>query len=149
MIIAVNAAGGEYAPHEIVKGAVKAAQDFKIGIALVGKKEILHVQASHYMKNLDIFIVDADEIIEDAESPIEAVTKKQNSSIVVGTKWSRKARPELHLCGQYRRGTLCGTGDAGPDQGHRARHPGQRHARRHCTTQRRANAGLRRGPHQL
>ena len=38
MIIAVDASGGEYAPHEIVKGAVKAAQDFKVGIALVGKK---------------------------------------------------------------------------------------------------------------
>ena len=84
MIIAVDASGGEYAPHEIVKGAVKAAQDFKIGIALVGKKEILHVQARSHMKDLDISIVDAPEYIDDAESPIEAVTKKQNSSIVVG-----------------------------------------------------------------
>ena len=32
MIIAVDASGGEYAPHEIVKGALKAAEDFKIGI---------------------------------------------------------------------------------------------------------------------
>jgi phosphate acyltransferase len=84
MIIAVDASGGEYAPHEIVKGAVKAAEDFKIGIALVGKKDILHVLASRYMKRLDISIVDATEVIDDAESPIEAVTKKQNSSIVVG-----------------------------------------------------------------
>ena len=84
MIIAVDASGGEYAPHEIIKGAVKAAQDFKIGIVLVGKKDILHVQASRYMKKMDITIVDAAEVIEDAESPIEAVTKKQNSSIVVG-----------------------------------------------------------------
>jgi phosphate acyltransferase len=86
MIIAVDASGGEYAPHEIVKGAVKAAQDFKIGIALVGKREILHVQARRYMKDLDITIVDAPEVIDDAESPIEAVTKKQNSSIVIGVQ---------------------------------------------------------------
>jgi glycerol-3-phosphate acyltransferase PlsX len=84
MIIAVDASGGEFAPHEIVKGAVRAAQDFKIGIALVGKKDILHVLASRHMKNLDISIVDAAEIIEDDESPIEAVTKKQEASIVIG-----------------------------------------------------------------
>ena len=92
MIIAVDASGGEYAPHEIVKGAIKAAQDFKIGIALVGKKEILHVQARRYMKNLDISIVEAPEVIEDAESPIEAVTKKQNSSIVVGINMVKEGK---------------------------------------------------------
>ena len=92
MIIAVDASGGEYAPHEIVKGAIKAAQDFKIGIALVGKKEILHVQARRHMKNLDITLIDAPEVIEDAESPIEAVTKKQNSSIVVGINMVKEGK---------------------------------------------------------
>ena len=92
MIIAVDASGGEYAPHEIVKGALKAAQDFKIGIALVGKKEILGLQARHHMKNLDVSIIDAPEVIEDAESPIEAVTKKQNSSIVVGINMVKEGK---------------------------------------------------------
>jgi phosphate acyltransferase len=97
MIIAVDASGGEYAPHEIVKGAVKAAQDFKIGIALVGKKEILHVQARRHMKDLDITIVDAPEYIDDAESPIEAVTKKQNSSIVVGTMMVKTGKADAFV----------------------------------------------------
>ena len=97
MIIAVDASGGEYAPHEIVKGAIKAAQDFKIGIALVGKKEILHVQARRYMKELDISIVDAPEYIDDAESPIEAVTKKQNSSIVVGTMMVKTGKADAFV----------------------------------------------------
>jgi glycerol-3-phosphate acyltransferase PlsX len=92
MIIAVDASGGEYAPHEIVKGAIKAAQDFKIGIALVGKKEILGLQARHHMKNLEVSIIDAPEVIEDAESPIEAVTKKQNSSIVVGINMVKEGK---------------------------------------------------------
>ena len=92
MIIAVDASGGEYAPHEIVRGAIKAAQDFKIGIALVGKKEILGLQARHHMKNLDVSIIDAPEVIEDAESPIEAVTKKQNSSIVVGINMVKEGK---------------------------------------------------------
>ena len=97
MIIAVDASGGEYAPHEIVKGALKAAEDFKIGIALVGKKEILHVQASRHMKNLDVSIIDAPEVIEDVESPIEAVTKKPNSSIVVGINMVKEGKAQAFV----------------------------------------------------
>ena len=38
MIIAVDAAGGDYAPNEVIKGAVLAAEENDIDIALVGKK---------------------------------------------------------------------------------------------------------------
>lgn len=84
MIIAVDAAGGEYAPHEIVKGAVKASQDYDVGIALVGRKDLLYVQTGRYLKKLDITIVDATQTIEDDEPPIEAVNSKPDSSIMVG-----------------------------------------------------------------
>ena len=84
MIIAVDAAGGEYAPREIVKGAIKAAQEYKVGIALVGRRDILYVQASHHLRKLDMTIVNARQTIDDHESPVEAVTNKPNSSIVVG-----------------------------------------------------------------
>ncbi len=63
MIIAIDAAGGEYAPHEIVKGAIKAAQEYEVDIALVGNKAILHVLAGRYLKKLDIRIIDANEVI--------------------------------------------------------------------------------------
>ena len=85
MIIAVDATGGEYAPHEIVKGAIKAAQEYKVGIALVGRKDILYVQASRYLRKLDVTIIDASQVIEDHEPPVEAVNGKPDSSIVVGT----------------------------------------------------------------
>ena len=84
MNIAVDTAGGEYAPHEIVKGAVKAAQDYNVNITLVGRKDILYVQASRHLKKLDMTIVDASQVIEDDESPIEAVQSKPDSSIAVG-----------------------------------------------------------------
>ena len=35
--IAVDAMGGDYAPHEVVKGAVEAAREFTIEIVLVGQ----------------------------------------------------------------------------------------------------------------
>ncbi len=84
MIIAVDAAGGEYAPHEIVKGAIKAAHDYGISIALIGRKDLLHVQVGRHRKNLDISLVDASQTIKDHESPVEAVNNKPDSSIMVG-----------------------------------------------------------------
>ena len=84
MIIAVDATGGEYAPREIVKGAIKAAQEYEVDIALVGRKPILHVLASRYSKKPGLTIVDASQVIELHESPIKAIRSKKNSSIVVG-----------------------------------------------------------------
>jgi len=84
MIIAVDAAGGDYAPHEIVKGAMKAAQEYKIDIALVGRKSILHVLTSRYSKKLGFTIIEANQIIDFHESPMKAIRSKPDSSIVVG-----------------------------------------------------------------
>ena len=84
MIIAVDTSGGEYAPHEIVKGAIKAAQEYKVNIALVGSKPILHVLAGRYLRKPGFSIIDAGEVIDFHESPVEAVRTKLDSSIVVG-----------------------------------------------------------------
>ncbi len=84
MIIAVDATGGEYAPHEIVKGAIKAAREYEVEIALVGRKDILYVLAGRHLGKLGITIIDASQSIGPNESPIEAVRNKPQSSIVVG-----------------------------------------------------------------
>lgn len=84
MIIAVDASGGDYAPHEIVKGAIKANQEYKVEIALVGKKTIMHVLAGQNLRDTGITIVDADEVIGFNEHPMKAVRSKPDSSIVVG-----------------------------------------------------------------
>lgn len=84
MIIAVDAAGGDYAPHEIVKGAIKAAQEYKVDVALVGRKSLLHVLASRHLNTAGIMVIDAEQTIQLHESPVKAVSSKPNSSIVVG-----------------------------------------------------------------
>ena len=40
--IAVDAMGGDHAPHEIVKGAVLAATEYPIEVLLVGQEEVVH-----------------------------------------------------------------------------------------------------------
>jgi glycerol-3-phosphate acyltransferase PlsX len=89
MMIAIDAAGGENAPREVVKGAIKAAQEYEVDIALVGNKAILHVLAGHQMKKLNLSIIEAKEVIAPNEPPMKAVKSKPNSSIVVGTNLVR------------------------------------------------------------
>ena len=89
MVIAVDASGGDYAPHEIVKGAIKAAQEYKVEIALVGRKDILYVLAGRHLGKLGMSIIDAQQVIGFHDSPVEAVNKKPESSIVVGTNLVR------------------------------------------------------------
>lgn len=97
MIIAVDASGGDYAPHEIVKGAIKAAQEYKVQIALVGKKNILHVLAGRYLDKLGMTIVDATQVIEANESPAQAIHSKPDSSIVVGINLLKKGAADAFV----------------------------------------------------
>jgi glycerol-3-phosphate acyltransferase PlsX len=89
MVIAVDAAGGEYAPHEIVKGAIKAAREYDVKIALVGRRDILYVLAGRHLGKLGISIIDASQVIGLHESPVESVRNKPDSSIVIGTNLVR------------------------------------------------------------
>ena len=84
--IAVDAAGGDYAPHEVVKGAAAAAEEYGVGVALVGRKTLLEKLVRRYKAELRLNIVEANEVIDCSESPVQAVRSKPDSSIVVGTK---------------------------------------------------------------
>lgn len=97
MIIAVDAAGGDYAPQEVVKGAIKAAHEYKVEIALVGKKQILHVLAGRNQKKSGISFVDASEVIEFNEHPMKAVQSKPDSSIVVGINMLRDGKAQAFV----------------------------------------------------
>jgi glycerol-3-phosphate acyltransferase PlsX len=89
MIIAVDAAGGEYAPREIVEGAIKAAQEYDVEIALVGNKAILHVLAGRYINKSKLSIIEASQVIGPHEPPVKAVRSKPDSSIVIGVNLVR------------------------------------------------------------
>jgi glycerol-3-phosphate acyltransferase PlsX len=90
MKIAVDASGGEYAPKEIVSGAIKAAEEYKVDIILVGNKSILHVLSNrNLLKSGLITITEASQSIELGDSPVKAVQSKPDSSIVVGVNLVR------------------------------------------------------------
>lgn len=85
MKIALDAMGGDHAPFEIIKAAVEALDLFDdIEIVLVGREaDIKRELGDNYNKGR-IEIINADEVIAMDESPITAIRKKKDSSIVKG-----------------------------------------------------------------
>jgi glycerol-3-phosphate acyltransferase PlsX len=83
--IAVDAMGGDNAPKEIVKGAVLAIQDKDdIRVILVGQERIIQQELSEYEYDKErIIIVNAEDNISNNESPVLAIRRKKDSSIVV------------------------------------------------------------------
>lgn len=88
--IAVDAMGGDHAPHAIVSGAVDAARKAKgkFEIVLVGDKEQIEreLKHHHFIKDISFDIVHASQQIEMEESPSSALRKKPDASIVVAAK---------------------------------------------------------------
>ena len=82
MRIIIDAMGGDNAPQEIVKGAVKARDELGVELALVGRTaDIEACLAGVDRKN--ITIVDAPEVITMHDDPSTATRRKKNSSMAV------------------------------------------------------------------
>jgi glycerol-3-phosphate acyltransferase PlsX len=84
MRIALDAMGGDYAPREIVAGAVDAARELQAvaQIYLVGDESRLRQElASHPNAPSSISIVHASEVVGMEEKPALAVRRKRDSSI--------------------------------------------------------------------
>lgn len=84
MKIAVDAMGGDYAPDEVVKGALEAALEFGQEVILVGDQERINHELAGQGGNL-ITVVHAPEVVDMGEAPAVAVRRKRNSSIVKAT----------------------------------------------------------------
>ncbi|MGA1862380.1 phosphate acyltransferase PlsX [Deferribacter thermophilus] len=92
MRIAVDAMGGDHAPHEVIKGAILAAKEYNINVILVGDK-LLISQELEKLKNYPsekISIIHADEVITMDDLPSIAVRRKRNSSIHEGLRLVKK-----------------------------------------------------------
>jgi len=87
MRIAVDAMGGDHAPDEIVKGAIKAAGFYPdITVILVGQKEKIIACLPDTGITPRIEFHEASEVVGMDEHPASAIKKKKDSSIVVATR---------------------------------------------------------------
>ena len=84
--VVVDAMGGDNAPGEIVKGAVEAVQaENDIKVFLVGRQDAVNAELAKYTYDKEkIEVVHAEEVIEMAEPPVNAIRKKKQSSLVIG-----------------------------------------------------------------
>jgi len=87
MPVIVDAMGGDYAPHEIVQGAIDAAREFGIEIMLVGQPEALE---PFRFEGLPVTVHPASETIGMDEHPALALRKKPDCSIRVAASLLRK-----------------------------------------------------------
>lgn len=97
--VALDAMGGDNAPGEVVKGAVEAVlKEKKVYVYLVGKEEPIHAELAKYeYDRARIEVVNATEVIEMAESPVSAIRRKKDSSIVVGMKLVREGKADAFV----------------------------------------------------
>jgi len=86
--IAVDAMGGDEAPTHIVDGALAAVRHFDLGVTLVGPSARLEAElARHPGADLHrVRIVNADTVVEMAESPAAALRRKPTASIRVAAE---------------------------------------------------------------
>ncbi|WP_227767811.1 phosphate acyltransferase PlsX [Zhaonella formicivorans] len=86
MRIALDAMGGDYAPQEIVAGAIQAAKESRLEIVLVGEEQVISRELKKYPSCANISVYHASEVIAMDEEPALALRKKKDASIVVATK---------------------------------------------------------------
>jgi len=87
MKIALDAMGGDYAPEEVVKGAILALEERDLEIILLGDMEKVKEELLKYKyKKNKLSVINCKEYIETGEFPLDAIRNKRDSSIVIGPK---------------------------------------------------------------
>jgi glycerol-3-phosphate acyltransferase PlsX len=87
--------GGDYAPQEIVAGALRASEELDVQVLLVGNSHQIRSCLEHHpgsKKNIEI--VDADGVISMEEEPSMALRRKPKASINVAMRLVKEKRAE-------------------------------------------------------
>ncbi len=85
--IAVDAMGGDHAPHEVVKGAAAVSLETQIDVILVGDEKQIQSNLDRVQYRPErIQVCHADQSIGMAEEPHEAVKKKPRASVITAVQ---------------------------------------------------------------
>ena len=97
--VALDAMGGDNAPVEIIKGGVDAInENDKVKVYFVGQEEVIKAELAKYKYNeAQAEIVNATEVIENAEPPVMAIRKKKDSSIVKALTMVREGKCDAYV----------------------------------------------------
>ena len=83
MHIAIDAAGGDFAPRNIIDGALVAARHGGFGLTLVGHRPAIEAELARHgdAGPVDVRFVDAADVVGVAEPPAAAIRRKPRSSV--------------------------------------------------------------------
>lgn len=85
--IAVDAMGGDNAPHEIIKGAAMALRDNdELNVILIGDEDQIKPELENEKLGKEVPIIHTTEWIDMDESPKKALTEKKNASIALASQ---------------------------------------------------------------
>ena len=103
MVILLDAMGGDNAPDANIKGAVKAINQIKAEIVLIGKEEVIKSRVKQiYGKEIEeistrLKIQNATETIEMEDTPTIAIKRKKDSSMVLGFKMLKEGKGDVFI----------------------------------------------------
>lgn len=83
MHIAIDTAGGDFAPRNIIDGALVAASRFGFGLTLVGSRPAIEAELARHgdTSRVDIRLVEAEDVVGMDEPPADVLRRKLNSSV--------------------------------------------------------------------
>ena len=104
MIILLDAMGGDNAPDATIKGAVKAINDIKAEVMLIGNKDVINAKIKEFYKKSDIkeisdrlSIYNTSETIKMCDIPTQAIKHKKDSSMVVGFNLLKEGKGDVFI----------------------------------------------------
>lgn len=92
--IAIDAMGGDHAPHEVVAGALRAHEELGVEVLLVGDPEKVRASLRQHTHSSSLEIVPAEGTIEMGEEPLGALRRKPKASINVAMDLVKRGRAD-------------------------------------------------------
>ncbi|MCF8055560.1 MAG: phosphate acyltransferase PlsX [Desulfocapsa sp.] len=98
MRIALDAMGGDHGPDEKIAGAIQALEETDLLLTLVGDEQAIRScldrMAPAENVSARIQIVHSSEVVEMRESPVDAIRKKKNSSVMLAFDLVKKGQAD-------------------------------------------------------
>lgn len=92
--IAVDAMGGDFAPAEIVAGALRAREELGVEILLVGDPQQIEASLKQHASSVSMEIVPSEGVVEMHEESLVGIRKKPKASINVAMDLVKKKRAD-------------------------------------------------------
>ena len=92
MSIILDAMGSDNYPIPEIEGAIMASKQLDIEITLVGKIDLIRKNLPSDFNSEKIKFVDAEDILEMTDKPVEASRKKPNNSMAVGLRLIKEGK---------------------------------------------------------